>query len=57
MIRGVIFDYGDTLVVTNEKNDLIIRRALKAPFDVFKAQGLGLDYADFVEGPEFDFLA
>lgn len=40
MIRAVLFDYGDTLVVARKHDEEIIPMALRESFKAFKRSGL-----------------
>ncbi len=49
MIRAVLFDYGDTLVVARKHDEEIIPMALRESFKAFKRTGLDIGYEKFAE--------
>jgi FMN phosphatase YigB (HAD superfamily) len=48
LIRALLFDYGDTLVVTKKRGAEIISLATRESFRVFKRHGLRMSYTEFV---------
>jgi HAD superfamily hydrolase (TIGR01509 family) len=49
LIRAILFDYGDTLVVARKQGEEIMTLGLKESFEAFKRTGLDIGYAKFVE--------
>ena len=49
LIRAVLFDYGDTLIVGKKPDQEIIPEALKESFRAFKKNGVDMNYQTYVE--------
>ena len=49
LIKAVLFDYGDTLVVTRKSNPELVSKAMKESYLAFKEFGLGRSYAEFAD--------
>ena len=49
LIRAVLFDYGETLVVAKNRGDRVFQDAVRPVFDVLRAHGLRMGYTEFVE--------
>lgn len=49
MIRAVLFDYGDTLVVPRVAGREILSKALRESFKVYQRSSKGISFADFLE--------
>lgn len=49
LIRAVVFDYGDTLVVRKRIDDKILRKGILRSFRVYKANGMAASKSKFLE--------
>jgi len=49
LIRAVLFDYGETLVVAKNRDELLFQDAVRSVYDVLRAHGLRMGYPEFVE--------